>query len=97
MGGGGDHYDDDCWCFNVLFSNCSAISAQPPLFFVLSMSNRTNGGENDRARPTWYTDVVGSTGPEFRKSFELTTSDGVNFAWINFLNLSWSFETDQGY
>ena len=29
--------DDDCWCFNMPFSNLLAISAQPPLFFVQSM------------------------------------------------------------
>ena len=26
-----------CWGFNVPFSNVSAISVQPPVFFVLSM------------------------------------------------------------
>ena len=29
-------YDgDDCWCFNVLFKNCTLISAQNTCFFTL--------------------------------------------------------------
>ena len=46
-----DDCDDDCWCFNVHepFRSLSAISAQPPFFFVQSM---INGGKNDRVRLT---------------------------------------------
>ena len=33
----GLHMIDDCWDFNVAFSNCSAILARPPVLFILPM------------------------------------------------------------